>query len=77
MAAGQRETVRSQIALGALVGTKLSEEANPGLLLLQSIFDQACSRAPAAYWLGDGIHATPAGHQLIAEAWLQCLESIR
>lgn len=71
------ETFRSEISLRALAVKKLSEEFNTGLVLLQSIFDQACSRAPAAYWLGDGIHATPAGHQLIAEAWLQCLESIR
>jgi lysophospholipase L1-like esterase len=42
---------------------------------LQSIFDRALSRAPAAYWAYDGIHPTHAGFQLIADAWLTTAES--
>jgi lysophospholipase L1-like esterase len=38
---------------------------------LQRIFDEALSLAPANYWAYDGIHATHAGFQLIADAWLQ------
>ena len=26
-------------------------------------------RAPQKYWLVDGVHPRPAGHQLIANAW--------
>lgn len=38
---------------------------------LQSIFDEAIKRAPAAYWAYDGIHPTHAGFQLIADVWIK------
>ncbi|MFN8446368.1 MAG: SGNH/GDSL hydrolase family protein [Caldilineaceae bacterium] len=37
----------------------------------QSAFNTAMQDAPAAYWAQDGVHPTPAGHQLMAESWLQ------
>jgi len=45
------------------------------LIPLQSIFDQALSRAPAAYWAYDGIHPTHAGFQIIADAWLEAADA--
>jgi lysophospholipase L1-like esterase len=38
---------------------------------LQEVFNKALSFAPPSYWAYDGIHATHAGFQLIADAWLQ------
>ena len=32
--------------------------------------DAAAKLAPNTYWLFDGVHPTVAGHQLIAEAWM-------
>ncbi len=37
---------------------------------LQEVFDAAAKRAPQAHWSADGVHPTPAGQQLIAEAWI-------
>ena len=37
---------------------------------LQGMFEDACRRAPAEYWIWDGVHPTGAGHQLIADQWL-------
>lgn len=38
---------------------------------LQEIFDRASGGANGwRHWLADGIHPTPAGHQLIADAWI-------
>ena len=37
---------------------------------MQSFFDEACRRAPWSTWSGDGVHPTPAGHQLIADSWI-------
>jgi lysophospholipase L1-like esterase len=46
------------------------------LLPLQSIFDEACQRAPAVNWAGDGVHPSRAGHQLIADAWLNAMQDV-
>jgi lysophospholipase L1-like esterase len=40
---------------------------------LQQVFDTACQSATAAYWLWDGFHPTPAGHELIARQWMKCV----
>lgn len=36
----------------------------------QAIYDEAQKRAPGAYWTGDGVHASFAGAQLMAGAWI-------
>lgn len=36
----------------------------------QEVFDEAVKRAPAAYWIYDGIHPTHAGAALLADCWL-------
>ncbi len=38
---------------------------------LQSILNDALKVAPQEHWLADGVHPMPAGHQLIADAWLK------
>jgi lysophospholipase L1-like esterase len=37
----------------------------------QTAFDKALSKAPAEYWIWDGIHPMPAGHELMAREWLR------
>jgi acyl-CoA thioesterase-1 len=50
---------------------KLAIEFGAELLPLDGLFAQAATQAPAAYWAGDGVHPTAAGHGLIAETWLE------
>jgi lysophospholipase L1-like esterase len=33
------------------------------------MFDEAAKLAPPAYWAGDGVHPTLAGHALMAKTW--------
>lgn len=49
---------------------ELAAEFGATFVPLQHLFDEACQRADAAYWLWDGVHPTAAGHQLIASQWL-------
>ncbi|MCH5197343.1 MAG: GDSL family lipase [Oscillospiraceae bacterium] len=35
---------------------------------LQEKFDKLCEKAPADYWLYDGVHPSAMGHQMIAES---------
>lgn len=55
---------------------ELAERYNTHFIPLQSIFNDACARAPAAYWAPDGVHPSPAGHMLIAQAWLLEMEDL-
>jgi lysophospholipase L1-like esterase len=38
---------------------------------LQDVFNEACKRAPAEYWIWDGIHPTVCGHELITREWIR------
>ena len=40
----------------------------------QAVYDEAQKRAPGAYWTGDGVHASLAGAQLMAAAWLEVVK---
>ncbi len=40
----------------------------------QKVFDAACQRAPAEYWIWDSVHPTYAGHQLMADEWVRTVD---
>jgi len=42
----------------------------------QSMFDAAVSEAPSEYWLPDGVHPSPAGHERMAQLWMERTESL-
>ena len=52
------------------VVAKIAADYQTVFVPLQARFDKAVKLADPAYWLVDGVHPTPAGHQLIADAWL-------
>jgi len=64
------EYFRVETALRADAVRRVAEETHQLFLPLQKKFDDACTLCDASYWLRDGVHPTPAGHQLIADAWL-------
>ena len=55
---------------------QLAAEFNAILIPLDEIFSHAAKRRPAAYWLSDGVHPTPAGYGLIAQAWLRAVQAM-
>ncbi len=50
---------------------KLAHEFSASFVPFQTKFDAALELAPAAFWAEDGVHPSPAGHQLMADAWLE------
>jgi lysophospholipase L1-like esterase len=40
-------------------------------LCFQNVFTDALKRAPAEYWIWDGIHPTVSGHGLMAKEWIK------
>lgn len=56
---------------------ELAREYGAKLVSLDGLFAQASTRADSAYWAPDGVHPSPAGHALIAKAWLQAVGAIQ
>ncbi len=44
---------------------------------LDGIFAAASVHREPAFWAGDGVHPTPSGHALIAQKWLEAVNSER
>lgn len=62
---------KSEIENKQEVVQRLAKEYQTVFVPLQKVFDQAATRAPATYWVWDGIHPTVAGHELITQEWLK------
>jgi lysophospholipase L1-like esterase len=62
---------KSNIAAAQKTVMKLSREYNTIHIPFQKMFDDACSIAPAEYWIWDGIHPTYSGHGLMASLWIK------
>jgi acyl-CoA thioesterase-1 len=52
---------------------ELAREFDARFVPLDGLFAQASTRAASAFWAPDGVHPSPAGHALIAKAWLQAV----
>lgn len=66
------EEFKNEVSLRAAAAKKIAAEYNLIFVPLQEKFDEAAKNTnDASYWLADGVHPTPAGHKLIAEAWLE------
>lgn len=50
---------------------QLAIEFNAVFIPFQKTFDDALSKALAEYWIWDGIHPMPAGHELMAREWIK------
>jgi hypothetical protein len=50
---------------------KLTETYQAIFVELQEPFNNACQKAPANYWIWDGVQPMPAGDDLIARLWIK------
>lgn len=63
------EVFSREVSIRREITRGLAEEYHLDFIDLQKAFNKALKRAPAEYWLSDGVHPTAAGHKLIAETW--------
>ncbi|EDM29274.1 putative O-antigen related protein [Lentisphaera araneosa HTCC2155] len=57
---------------GAIVA-KLANEFDATHIKTQQAFDAKLKDAPAEYWIWDGIHPLPQGHEVMARLWLEAI----
>lgn len=63
------EQVRAELEKRQAIVEKLAGRYHAPVVHFQKVFDDACRRAPADYWIWDGVHPTYRGHQLMADEW--------
>jgi lysophospholipase L1-like esterase len=65
------DAFKNGVAEKAAAVKRVAENNNLEFIPLQDKLDEACEKAPASYWLYDGVHPTAAGHELIAREWIK------
>ena len=64
---------RAEVQKRQQVVAKLAVKYHAALVHYQRVFDDACRRAPAEYWIWDAVHPTYSGHQLMADEWIRTM----
>ena len=65
------EAYTSEVQKRRAIVEQLAAEYHAVHVAFQAAFNKALSKAPADYWIWDGIHPMPAGHELMALTWMQ------
>lgn len=65
---------KSEVAMRAESAKKVAEKYGLTFIPLQEKFNEAATKAPASYWLLDGVHPSAMGHTLIAEELCKAFE---
>lgn len=60
-----------EVAKRGTIAKKLSAEFQAVFVDFQKPFNDALAKAPVEYWIWDGVHPMPAGHELMARHWLK------
>jgi len=65
------EAYYSDLLKRQAVVRKLATQYNAIFVGFQEVFNKACKKATADYWIWDGVHPTVPGHQLMAREWIK------
>lgn len=68
------DTFHREVCLRAESAKKVAEKYDLVFIPLQEKLDSLCSVCESTYWLGDGVHPTAAGHELIARELTAAIE---
>lgn len=68
------EGFSTRVPIMAAKAKMIAEKYNLTFVPLQQKFDEVSASCPADYWLGDGVHPTVKGHELIKREWLKALQ---
>ena len=65
------ERYQADITRRQAIVRKFALEYDAVFVPFQEVFTNAMKKAPAAYWIWDGVHPTVAGHELMAREWIK------
>ena len=66
----------TEVAKRAAMARKVAEKYGLTFIPLQEGFDALCEKAPSTYWLRDGVHPTPKGHEFIKQEWIKAFQHL-
>ena len=69
------EKYHADLAVRQAIVVKLATKYHAAIVHYQKMFDDATKRAPADYWIWDGVHPTFSGHQLMADEWVRTVRA--
>jgi lysophospholipase L1-like esterase len=69
----KHQAARLKIDQYSAIVAKLAKEFDAIHIKTQEAYDAKLKFAPAEYWLWDGIHPLPQGHELMARLWLEAI----
>lgn len=69
-------TFLSETQKRAQMAKKVAEEFELAFVPLQDGFDKLTEKAPADYWLRDGVHPTAMGHEYIKAEWIRAFKTL-
>jgi len=72
----QWDYFRDETELRRQTTVRLAEKYGAKLLPTQKLFSDAADASCAANWSADGVHPTPGGHWMLAQAWLELCKDI-
>ncbi len=71
-----RASWRADLDPKIAVARSLAREFEAHYIPLDGLFAAAATKRDMSFWLPDGVHPSPAGHALIAQAWLRTVHAI-
>ena len=74
---GRWEHFASECALRRQAAKRIAEKYGVVFVPLQELLDKVSANTPEGYWLVDGVHPTPAGHELIKREWLKAFNTMK
>lgn len=70
------ETYHAELVKRQEIVRRLADKHGATFVALQKAFEDACQRAPADYWIWDGVHPTYSGQRVLAKVWIKAVSKI-
>lgn len=73
---GKWDYFSTEVEKRAKMARKIAEKHELTFIPLQAGFDALAQKAPANYWLMDGVHPTAMGHEFIKQEWIKAFSNL-